>query len=142
MSKKPASTSDANAMPPDVRYEKLDYTPVQLPFGHKKPESLQDQIRRLIRSERFAEEVRSMKKGTFEEEDDFEDDAEGAQPMSPHELRDLDGQPEHPAVQAEIDRRRKGKKKAAEATPKPAPSSQPAPKDDAAGKNVDPDDEQ
>lgn len=133
------STKDAKTMQPDTRYEKLDYTPVKLPFGHKKPESLAEQIRRIVRSEQLAKEAQRFGRGTFEEEDDFTDDEEGDTPPSPHELRELDGIPEAPEVQAALERRSKGKprpstgRKSTEAPPKSDPPSQPA--DDADGKN-------
>ncbi len=52
--------------------ENLDNTPVEMPVGYHLPESLADQMRRFIRDEVSA--AREIDEGSFEEEDDFEDD--------------------------------------------------------------------
>lgn len=55
-----------------------DPTPVELPLGFKRPESLNDQIRRMIRGEMSAQ-ASAAGNETFEEANDFdvdEDDAE------------------------------------------------------------------
>lgn len=61
-----------------------DDTPVALPVGFKAPESLQDQIRRLIHTE-LSNQAQDAGMETFEEADDFEvgDDYD---PHSPYEL--------------------------------------------------------
>lgn len=63
-----------------------DPTPVELPFGAQRPESLQDMIRRLVRTDvsRAAEQAGAE---TFEEANDFEveeDDAESS--LTHHEV--------------------------------------------------------
>lgn len=67
--------------------ELLDDTPVALPLDHEVPESIEDKIKRLIQSERFAQAAAARGFETFEEADDFEigDDFE-AEPHSPWEL--------------------------------------------------------
>lgn len=65
-------------------HEIPDSTPMALPVGFKRPESLQDQIRRLIRSERLAMEASSLGRETFEEADDF-DVGDDYDPTSPYE---------------------------------------------------------
>ncbi len=54
------------------RSEVLDNTPIEIPVGYELPESLADQMRRFIREEVSA--ARDEDQGSFEDEDDFEDD--------------------------------------------------------------------
>lgn len=63
--------------------EKLDRTPVSVPFGCKKPESLHDTINRLI-ANRFASLQLDDETETFEEADDFDVD-DDFDPSSPWE---------------------------------------------------------
>lgn len=86
-------------------HEVPDDTPVAMPVGFRKPESLQDQIRRLVRNELSA---RAMDQGleTFEEADDFdvEDDNHG-EFTSKHELDDEQARnPTPAAARSEIER--------------------------------------
>lgn len=71
-----------------VRHEAVDPEPVEWPAGLKAPPSLEDRIRRLIRTElsRQAEEAGG---GSFEEEDDFEDEDYDPLPMSPYEIQPM-----------------------------------------------------
>lgn len=62
----------------------VDSRPVEWPAGLKAPLSLEDRMRRLIRTE-LSRVAAEQDAGTFEEEDDFEDDDE-AFPSSPYEL--------------------------------------------------------
>lgn len=62
-----------------------DPQPVAVPAGFKAPESLQDQIRRLIRSEQFQRDLADAGVETFEEAEDFEIDDDMFDPSSPYE---------------------------------------------------------
>jgi len=64
--------------------ENLDNTPVEMPIGYHLPETLADQMRRFIREEVSA--ARDDDQGSFEDEDDFEDDDPQ---LSPYELTDM-----------------------------------------------------
>lgn len=64
-------------------HEMLDDTPIEVPVRLKRPETLQEQIRRFFRSEEINQAIENAGFETFEEADDFEvDDYE---PRSPHE---------------------------------------------------------
>lgn len=65
-------------------YEKLDTTPVAIPMKFKRPETLAEQVRNVLRGEmsRYAE---NQGFETFEEADDFDVDDE-YNPRSPHEM--------------------------------------------------------
>lgn len=65
-------------------YELLDPTPMAIPVGYKQPETLADQIRRMVRSERLAQEVEAAGFETWEEADDFDVD-DDFDPTSPYE---------------------------------------------------------
>jgi len=67
--------------------ELLDQTPVAIPVGFKKPESLQDQIRRLIRMEQYQALVNSGEAESLEESDDFDIDEDMPDFSSPWELQ-------------------------------------------------------
>lgn len=62
-----------------------DPRPLEVPIGYKKPETLADQIRRLIRSQQLADLANSQDMDTFEESEDFEIDDEMFDPSSPYE---------------------------------------------------------
>lgn len=66
-------------------HEVLDSTPMALPVGARRPESIQSQIRRMIRSEHLAQAAAASGRETFEEADDFNvgDDYD---PKSPYEM--------------------------------------------------------
>lgn len=63
-----------------------DPTPVEIPVGFSRPESLQDQIKRLIRTE-LSMDAQAGGFESFEEADDF-DVGDDFDPSSPHELDD------------------------------------------------------
>lgn len=64
--------------------EILDRTPMALPAGFKRPESLQDQIRRLIRSEKLQQALHDAGYETEEEANDF-DVGDDFDPSTPYE---------------------------------------------------------
>lgn len=66
-------------------HEVLDPTPVAVPVHFKRPPTLQEQIRSMVRSEELRRAASSQGMETFEEADDFAvgDDYD---PRSPHEL--------------------------------------------------------
>lgn len=70
---------------PERHYETPDPNPVRIPAGFKRPETLEEQIRRLVRSERFA--VLAQEEGfeTFDEADDFDVDDDLPDPGTPYE---------------------------------------------------------
>lgn len=84
----------------------------ELPLGFKKPESLAEQVRRLIRSEHVRQAAMASGHETFEEADDFEvgDDYD---PRSPYEEVFDPTLNEAPEVKEVVSRRAKK----AEATP-------------------------
>lgn len=65
--------------------EILDNTPVAMPAGFERPESIHDKIKRMIRSERLAQEAQQAGFETPEEADDF-DIGDDYDPRSPYEL--------------------------------------------------------
>lgn len=62
-----------------------DPNPVAIPAGFKRPETLAEQVRRLVRSARLAELAESQGMETFEESEDFEVDDDMFDPSSPYE---------------------------------------------------------
>lgn len=60
-----------------------------IPMGHKRPESLSEQVARLVRNSEFARMVAAQGLETFEEADDFEVDDDIPLPNTPWE-RDHD----------------------------------------------------
>lgn len=71
--------------------EALDQTPVEIPVGVIRPESLESIMARMI-NERFSQMAEENGMETFEEADDFDIDDE--LPKTPYEMVDLD--PEEP----------------------------------------------
>lgn len=65
--------------------ENPDPTPMALPAHMKRPPTLQEQIRSMVRSERLAQEALANGFETFEDADDF-DVGDDYDPRSPHEL--------------------------------------------------------
>ncbi len=53
-------------------HEILSSEPIAVPMGFKKPETLAEQVRRLVRHEQFAHAMAGDEVETFEEADDFE----------------------------------------------------------------------
>lgn len=62
-----------------------DPQPISIPSGFKRPETLQEQIRRLIRSEELENIANQHDVDTFEEAEDFDVDDETFDPSSPYE---------------------------------------------------------
>lgn len=67
------------------RREELDPNPMEIPAGFKRPETLAEQIRRLVRSERFNEQMDANENDTFEEAEDFDIEDDMWDPSSPFE---------------------------------------------------------
>lgn len=65
--------------------EILDDTPVAIPVKFKRPETLAEQIRRVIREE-ASRAAQHAGYETFEEADDFDVEDDDYNPRSPHEL--------------------------------------------------------
>lgn len=62
-----------------------DPQPVAIPAGFKRPETLAEQVRRLVRSEKLAQDAADQGFETFEESEDFEIDDDMFDPSSPYE---------------------------------------------------------
>lgn len=62
-----------------------DPRPIEIPAGFKRPETLAEQVRRLVRSEALALEAQNAGMETFEEAEDFEIDDDMFDPSSPFE---------------------------------------------------------
>lgn len=71
--------------------EYLDDTPVAIPAGFKKPESIHEMIRRYIRSEQFASKMQAQGKETEEEANDFEVGDEEDVMLTRHEFAAMAG---------------------------------------------------
>lgn len=81
-------------------YEVPDKTPVELPIGAQRPESLEQMIARMVQNKFVQAEMQDKGLETFEEADDFEV-GENTEFTSEHEVKEM--QPEYPVV----DRRKK-----------------------------------
>lgn len=66
--------------------EILDPTPMAIPAGFKRPDSIADQVRRLVRSHELARAAEAAGLETFEESEDFDID-ETFDPHTPYELQ-------------------------------------------------------
>lgn len=66
-------------------HEILDPTPVAIPAGFKRPETLAEQVARLVRSERWKQDMEAAGVETFEESEDFDVDDEFFDPSTPYE---------------------------------------------------------
>lgn len=66
-------------------HEIPDDQPVEIPAGFKVPETLAEQIKRLVRSEEFSRYVEGQGAETFEESEDFEVSDDMFDPHSPYE---------------------------------------------------------
>lgn len=62
-----------------------DPTPLEVPVGFKRPETLAEQVRRLVRSEHFNAEREALGEETFDEADDFDVD-DDFDPSTPYEV--------------------------------------------------------
>lgn len=67
------------------KYEEPDPQPIEIPAGFKKPETLAEQVKRLVRSERFAQEMEQSGNETFDEANDFDIEDDMWDPSSPYE---------------------------------------------------------
>lgn len=66
--------------------EELDTTPKEVPLGFKRPESLEEQIKRLIQQPTFGRVVSGDAEAeTFDEANDFDIEDDPADPASEHE---------------------------------------------------------
>ncbi|AXH74273.1 MAG: hypothetical protein [Microviridae sp.] len=70
-------------------------TPVEMPIGYERPESLSSMIARMIHSNELQRAAHKQGLETFEEADDFDGDDEGEM-VSPYQMTDM--QEEHPYV--------------------------------------------
>lgn len=85
------------AFTPSSRYEKHDPTPVEIPLGLDRPETLEDIVRRFVRHEASIQAEESGHE-TFQEANDF-DVSDEDEFKSPYELSDM--QEEYPISAAE-----------------------------------------
>lgn len=125
------------ARDPSRHYETPDPKPMQLPSGFKRPETLAEQVRRLVRSERFAQQVHDDGFETFEEADDFDVDDDPPDPSTPFEpvfdpalgrevtpadiVRNRDGYARETETRVEARKKAAEEKAAKAATPPAAP---------------------
>lgn len=65
--------------------ELLDNTPVELPLGFEHPESLEERIRRLVRTS-VSDHAAESGAETFEEADDFDIADDDSDPLTPFEM--------------------------------------------------------
>lgn len=73
--------------------EILDPTPISLPEGADVPETLQQQIQRMVRTE-LSKSAASAGLGTFDEEDDFEEEWDAdTLPLTQYELQTMEPVP-------------------------------------------------
>lgn len=64
--------------------ERLDPKPVAIPAGFKRPETLAEQVQRLVRTQ-ISREAREAGFETFEESEDFDVDDDAYEPSTPYE---------------------------------------------------------
>lgn len=95
--------------------EYLDDTPVEMPAGFKRPESIHDMIKRYIRSEQFNAQMAAQGKETEDEANDFEveDDndplerfitAHELSALAAEELREIVGEDEFRRAKQQLQR--------------------------------------
>lgn len=70
---------------PNRHFEKPDPNPMALPSGFKRPETLAEQVRRLVRSHQFALAAEQEGYESFEEADDFDIPDDPPDPATPFE---------------------------------------------------------
>lgn len=117
--------------------EVMDPTPLAVPVGFKKPLSLQEQIKRMIRTS-ISQDARDKGYESFEEASDFDIPDDPVEPDSPYEAREFEG-PSLPPVndpQPQVhehvkNRRAELKKKLDKKDPKDPPMPAPAGKKEA-----------
>lgn len=79
--------------------EQPDPTPLEVPVGYEHPESLEDSMKRFIRSEVSRHYAEQHQAGTFEDEDDFDIEDEDPEFITPYEMHDM--QEEAPLPEAD-----------------------------------------
>lgn len=77
-----------NAKFNDKGHEILDPTPIALPVGMSKPESLESKMRRFIRTE-FSRQAQDQGMESFDEANDFDMDDEADLPLTRYEAHEL-----------------------------------------------------
>lgn len=77
-------TGEVRQIQDNMGREIPDPKPLELPAGFKRPETLQEQIRRLVHSEHFMMEREAAGEETFDEADDFDVD-DDFDPSTPFE---------------------------------------------------------
>lgn len=70
----------------DKRLEIPDPTPVEMPLGYERPESLQSMIARMVRT--FSDQAQKEGAESFEEADDFDID-DDSEIVSPYQMNDM-----------------------------------------------------
>lgn len=68
--------------------EVADQSRMELPSGWERPETLAEQIRRMVRTE-FSRHAEAAGFESFEQADDFEVDEDGGEFVSPYEMREM-----------------------------------------------------
>lgn len=124
---------------PDRHYETPDPNPVRMPAGFKRPETLEERIRRLVRSERFNQAMDESGMETFDEANDFDVEDDLPDPATPYEpffdpalgteVTPHQVMTEQAQIREETHRRHKPRKPASEPNPPPAatpPAADPA----------------
>lgn len=81
-----------NARHDEFGREVLDATPIEKPVGWERPESLQDQLRRIVAQQLSAQMVERGEE-SWEEFNDFDvEDDDYDDPLSGYEVRELEGE--------------------------------------------------
>lgn len=90
----------------DRRLEIPDKTPVAMPIGYERPESLQSMIARMVHSHALMTAAQKQGMETFEESDDFDVDDEGDL-TSPYQMTDMQEEYVTPKPQTQQPNRRR-----------------------------------
>ena len=69
-------------------FDDIDNTPIEMPFGARRPETLADTVARMVKAGIEAEKDEEFE--SIEEADDFEEDDPDTLDMSPYEFEQLD----------------------------------------------------
>lgn len=67
-------------------HEIVDSRPMVIPAGMKRPETLHEQVARLVRTEQWNQMLEEKGFETFDEANDFDDDFDDPEPFSAHEM--------------------------------------------------------
>lgn len=85
MAKKPLVVdSDGVVLQDEYGHEVPDPTPVEMPLGFKRPETLAEQVQRLVRGE-ISRRAQDAGEETFEDSEDFDVDGDDGDPTTPYE---------------------------------------------------------